>query len=42
MAKVEGLVDSVALGPLTLKGFTHPVPAFELGALKAAASGAAG
>ncbi len=42
MAKVEGLVDSVVLGPLTLKGFTHPVPAFELGALKAAASGAAG
>ncbi len=42
MAKVEGLVDSVALGPLTLKGFTHPVPAFELGALKAVESGAAG
>ena len=42
MAKVEGMVDCVALGPLTLKGFTHPVPAFELGALKAVASGAAG
>ena len=42
MAKVEGLVDSVALGPLTLKGFTHPVPAFELGTLKVAESGAAG
>ena len=42
MAKVEGIVDSVALGPLTLKGFTHPVPAFQLGALKVVESGATG
>ena len=33
MARVESLVDATALGPLTLKGFTHPVPAFVLDGL---------
>ena len=27
---VEALVQAEALGPLTLKGFLHPVPAFAL------------
>ncbi len=35
MARVEALVDAAALGPLALKGFTHPVPAFVLAGLKA-------
>jgi adenylate cyclase len=35
MTKVEALVDAAPLGPLTLKGFTHPVPAFALSGLKA-------
>ncbi len=35
MAKVEALVDAAPLGSLTLKGFTHPVPAFALSGLKA-------
>ena len=30
MAMVEALVQAEALGPLTLKGFLHPVPAFAL------------
>ncbi len=42
MARVDALVDAAPVGPLTLKGFTHPVPAFVLSALKPAASGAAG
>ncbi len=42
MARVDALVDAAPVGPLTLKGFTHPVPAFALSALKPAASGAAG
>ena len=36
MAKVDALVDATPLGPLTLKGFTHPVPAFALTGLKTA------
>ena len=28
MAKIEPLVDALPVGPLTLKGFTLPVPAF--------------
>ncbi len=30
MGKVEALVQARPLGPLTLKGFTHPVPAFSV------------
>ena len=36
MARVEVLVDATPLGPLTLKGFTQPVPAFTLCGLKPA------
>ena len=42
MARVESLVDATALGPMTLKGFTHPVPAFVLGGLKSLVGGATG
>ena len=34
MAKVEGLVNSAALGALSLKGFTQPVAAFSVVGLK--------
>ena len=34
MAKVGELVQSEAMGPLTLKGFVHPVPAFRVLGLK--------
>lgn len=30
MAKLDGSVEATELGPLNLKGFTHPVPAFVL------------
>jgi adenylate cyclase len=30
MARVEGLFEAVEIGPLLLKGLTHPVPAFAL------------
>ncbi len=33
MARVEGLFDTTEIGPLVLKGLTHPVPAFALSAL---------
>ena len=33
MARVEGLFDTTEIGPLVLKGLTHPVPAFSLSAL---------
>ena len=36
MARVEPLVDASPLGPLALKGFAHPVPAFVVGGLKPA------
>ena len=34
MAKVEPLVEAVPVGPLTLKGFAQPVPAFAVARLK--------
>jgi len=37
MAKVEELVAATPVGPLTLKGFTHPVPAFAVAPLEPAA-----
>ena len=37
MARVEGLFAAAEIGPLTLKGLTHPVPAFALAALPQAA-----
>ncbi len=37
MTRVEALVEATALGPLTLKGFINPVPAFLLTGLKPAA-----
>jgi adenylate cyclase len=37
MARVEGLFAAVEIGPLTLKGLTHPVPAFALALLPQAA-----
>lgn len=36
MARVEELVPSEPAGPLTLKGFAHPVPAFHVTGLRAA------
>jgi len=30
MDRVEGKVDSEPVGPLTLKGFSHPIPAFSI------------
>ncbi len=42
MARVDALVDATPVGPLTLKGFTNPVPAFALNAFKPAAAGATG
>ena len=36
MAKVDALVDVTPMGPLTLKGFAHPVPAFALVGMKTA------
>ena len=40
MAKVEQLVDATPLGPLTLKGFAHPMPAFAVTGLKAPSAAA--
>jgi class 3 adenylate cyclase len=37
MARVEGLFDATAVGPLVLKGLVHPVPAFALRAPATAA-----
>ena len=37
LARVDGLVQSTPLGPLTLKGFTQPVPAFSVEGPKPAA-----
>ena len=34
MARVEGLFDANQIGPLSLKGLTHPVPAFAQAPLK--------
>jgi len=34
LAKIDALVQSTPLGPLTLKGFTQPVPAFSVEGLK--------
>ena len=39
MAKVDALVDARPVGPLNLKGFSQPVPAFELAGIKAPAAG---
>ena len=36
MARVEALVQAEPVGPLTLKGFAHPVPAFRVNGLLAA------
>ena len=36
MAKVDSLVDAEPLGPLTLKGFAQPVPAFAVAGWKPA------
>ena len=36
MAKVEALVEATPLGPLTLKGFSQPVPAFAVAGWKPA------
>jgi len=36
MAKLDGLVDADAIGPLQLKGIAQPVPAFSVTAFKAA------
>ncbi len=30
MARIEGSVDAEPVGPLSLKGFSHPVPAFSI------------
>ena len=35
MAKVEAMVDATALGPLALKGFLQPVPAFSVSGTRA-------
>ena len=35
MAKVEAIVDANALGPLALKGFLQPVPAFSVSGMRA-------
>ena len=37
MARVEGLFAAAEIGPLALKGLTHPVPAFALAPLPQAA-----
>ena len=37
MAKVDELCEATPVGPLTLKGFTHPVPAFAVARLESAA-----